>query len=380
MSVSERVFVQAASPPVATTKEPPKLKFDASDHFISELRRRVDEYFDRTGKRRRDCSSMYTKTAIVMTWMFGTYVLLVFFASSWLAAVPLAIVLGLAVAAVAFNVQHDGGHKAYSEHPWINTCMARVLDLLGGSSYMWERKHNAFHHTYTNIAGQDDDIDVGILGRLAPEQRRLPFHRFQGIYLWFLYGLLTIKWQLFDDFFDVIIGRVGSHKVARPRGKDLVVFFTGKAVFYTLAFVIPMLRHPVWKVLVIYGLAAFVTGVVLSVVFQLAHCTTESAFPVPVPAPPNGVRIENEWAIHQVQTTADFARGNRLLWWLLGGLNFQIEHHLFTRICHVHYPALSKIVEGACKEMGVRYAAHRTMLTAIAAHYRWLVQMGRPTV
>jgi linoleoyl-CoA desaturase len=140
-----------------------------------------------------------------------------------------------------------------------------------------------------------------------------------------------------------------------------------------------MLLHRWWVVLVIYALAAFVSGVVLSVVFQLAHCVGEAEFPVPVDVPGCGRRMQTEWAVHQVQTTVDFARGNRVLCWFLGGLNFQIEHHLFHKICHVHYPALSKVVEEACREFGVRYAAHRTIFSAIASHFKWLVLMGRPT-
>jgi linoleoyl-CoA desaturase len=142
--------------------------------------------------------------------------------------------------------------------------------------------------------------------------------------------------------------------------------------------VIPMLLHRWWQVLAIYALAAFVSGVVLSVVFQLAHCVGEASFPVPVPTAGGGERIENEWAIHQVQTTVDFARGNRVLRWFLGGLNFQIEHHLFHKICHVHYPALSKVVEETCKDFGIKYAEHKTFFSAVASHFRWLVEMGRP--
>jgi linoleoyl-CoA desaturase len=356
----------------------PKLKFNGSDRFIRELRRRVDAYFEHTGRRRRDCAQMYFKTATILAWFFGAYLLLLFVAASWWTAVPLAVVIGVAMAAIGFNIQHDGGHRAYSDRPWINKMMALTLDLMGGSSYLWNWKHNSIHHTYTNINGHDDDINVGFLARLSPEQRRFVFHRFQGIYLWILYGFLAIKWHFFDDFYNIAVGRIGGHRIPRPRGKDLAVFIGGKVAFFSMAFGIPMLLHPWWAVLGVYAIAAFVSGVVLSVVFQLAHCVAEADFPVPVAVPPNGERIENEWAIHQVQTTVDFARGNKVLCWFLGGLNFQVEHHLFSRICHVHYPALSKLVEETCREHGIRYAAHKSFFAALASHYRWLVEMSRP--
>ncbi len=323
---------------------------------------------------------MYFKTATILAWFFAAYFLLLFVFTSWWAVVPLAVVLGLSLAAIGFNIQHDGAHKAYSSRKWVNKMFAMTLDLIGGSSYMWDWKHNSIHHTYTNIAGHDDDINVGFLGRLAPEQPRYWFHRLQGVYLWLLYGFLAIKWHLYDDFYQISTGRIGGHKIARPKGKDLVVFIAGKVVFFSMAFVIPMLLHPIWAVLTVYALAAFVSGVVLSVVFQLAHCVQEAAFPVPVILPNGGEQITTEWSVHQVQTTVDFSRRNPVLCWFLGGLNFQIEHHLFHKICHVHYPALSKVVEETCREFGVTYSAHRTFLGAVASHFKLLVEMGRPPV
>ncbi len=356
----------------------PKLKFNGSDRFLRELRKRVDAYFERTGRSKRDSARMYFKTATILAWFFSAYILLVFVVTSWWLVVPLAIVLGLALAGIGFNIQHDGGHKAYSNYPWVNKIMALTLDLMGGSSYLWDWKHNSFHHTYPNIEGHDDDINLGFLGRLSPEQPRFWFHRFQGIYLWLLYGFIAIKWHLVDDFHQLISSKIGNHKIPRPKGKDLVIFITGKVLFFSMAFGIPMLLHRWWVVLAVYALAAFVSGVVLSVVFQLAHCVGEASFPVPVHTEGGGDRIQNEWAIHQVQTTVDFARNNKFLCWFVGGLNFQIEHHLLHKICHVHYPALSKVVEEVCHEFGIRYSENKTFFSAIASHFRWLVEMGRP--
>jgi linoleoyl-CoA desaturase len=256
--------------------------------------------------------------------------------------------------------------------------MGLTIELVGGSSYLWDWKHNSIHHTYTNIDGHDDDINVGFLGRLSPEQPRHRFHRLQGIYLWGLYGFLTIKWHFFDDFYNVAVGRIGGHKIPRPRGKDLFVFIGGKVLFFSLALGIPMLLHPWWGVLLTFALIEFVSGVVLSVVFQLAHCVEEASFPVPVPTAEGGLRIENEWAVHEVQTTVDFSHRNPVMRWFLGGLNFQIEHHLFSRICHTNYVRIAHVVEETCREFGVRYTTQRSFFGALRSHYRFLVAMGRP--
>jgi linoleoyl-CoA desaturase len=356
-------------------KVPPTVKFNSADAFIRELRRRVDDYFKQTGQNPRDCPRMYFKTATILAGFVATYILLVFVVSSWWLVIPLAILLGLGMAAIGFNIQHDAGHRAYSDKQWVNKLMAMSLDLIGGSSYLWDWKHNSIHHTYPNITGHDDDIDVGILGRLSPHQKWYWFHRLQGIYLWPLYGFLAIKWHFFDDYYTVARGKIGQHRVKRPRGWDLVVFVGGKLTFISWAFIIPMLFHPFWSVVATYMLAAFTSGVVLSVVFQLAHCVEEASFPMP---DENG-RMSSDWAIHQVQTTVDFSRRNRFLSWYMGGLNFQVEHHLFHRICHIHYPALSEVVENTCKEFGIKYLNNTTFAEAVASHFRWLQQMSRPT-
>ena len=350
-----------------------KPTFGKSDGFQVELKRRVDEYFQVTGLPQRDCPQMYLKTAILLSTFVAAYVLLVFFAATWWQALPLAILLGLTTAGIGFNVAHDGGHQAYSSHAWVNKLMAMTLDVIGGSSYLWHWKHAVLHHTYVNITGHDADIDLGLLGRLSPHQKRYPFHRWQHFYLWPLYGFLAIAWHFYSDFHEVIVGQIGGNRIPRPKGWDLAVFIAGKVVFFSITFAIPLLFHPVWVVMLFYGVVSFVLGFVLSIVFQLAHAVEEAEFPMP--RPDTGT-MENTWATHQVETTVDFARQSGLVAWLVGGLNFQIEHHLFPRICHVNYPAISKVVEATCQEYGIRYAEHGSFGEGLASHYRWLRGMG----
>ncbi len=351
------------------------LKFGTNSAFQLELRRRVDEYFRATGRRQRDCWQMYLKTAILIAGLAVSYLLLVFAAHAWWQSVPLAVLLGIVAAGIGFNIQHDGAHHAYSDHRSINKLMAMTLDMVGGSSYVWHWKHNVIHHTYVNITGHDNDLNLGILGRVTPHQPRLAFHRWQHLYLWLLYGLVAIKWQLFDDFRRLIAGRIGRYRVRRPTGADLVLLVAGKATFLAWAIGVPLLFHPAHTVLVHYGIAALVLGTTLAVVFQMAHCVDEAAFPLPSV---DAGRIEQAWAIHQVETTVDFARRSRVVSWLLGGLNFQIEHHLFPRISHVNYPALSKLVERTCRDFGVAYTEHRSFRQGVTAHFRWLRRMGMP--
>ena len=137
---------------------------------------------------------------------------------------------------------------------------------------------------------------------------------------------------------------------------------------------LPLFFHPLLHVLIAFVGIHLVLGFTLSIVFQLAHTVEGNTFPAPHKETGN---IENEWAIHQVETTANFAPRNKLAAWYQGGLNFQIEHHLFSNICHIHYPAISKIVEETCHELGISYVSYPTVRSAISGHYRFLREMGK---
>ena len=377
MTHEQEIHASPAGQPIRAAEPAGSLTFGHDNAFQLELRRRVAEHFRTTGRRQRDCGQMYVKTAILVAGFAGSYVLLVFGAQTWWQGLLLAMLLGLSAAGIGFNIQHDGSHQAYSNHPWVNKLMAMTLELIGGSSYLWRWKHVVFHHTYVNITGHDTDIDLGMLARLTPHQKRLAFHRWQHLYLWPLYGLLAIKWQLVDDFRKLIRGRISNQPFPRPRGWELVILVAGKVIFFALAFGIPLRFHSVGVVLLYYGVAGLVTGTALSVVFQVAHCVEEAEFPVPRASASTG-RIDHAWAVHQAETTVDFARRSRLVMWLVGGLNFQTEHHLFPRISHVNYPAISTLVEETCRDFGIRYTEFTSFRAGMASHFRWLRRMGMP--
>src|SRR5258705_8168776 len=144
-----------------------RLLFSRDNRFQVELRHRVDEYFRRTGRRQRDCPEMYLKTGILLTVFGGLYGLLVFATTTWWQALPIAFLLGLSMAVIGFNVQHEGGHQAYSNHGWINRLMASTLGLIGGSSSVWHWKQAGVHHPFPNSKGHDADIDFWIRGRVS---------------------------------------------------------------------------------------------------------------------------------------------------------------------------------------------------------------------
>jgi linoleoyl-CoA desaturase len=352
-----------------------QLRFAPDNAFYIELKRRVDLLMTSSGRRERDCLQMYLKTAIILTAFVGSYVLLVFVSSSWIQAIPLAVLLAFSIAGIGFNIMHDASHHAYSARSWVNKVAALSLDMVGGSSFFWHWKHVVFHHNYSNIHKFDTDIDLGVLGRFAPQSKRLPAHAYQQWYFWFLYGVLVIKWNLYDDFRVALQGKIGEHRYRPMRGSELATFIIGKVAFFTIAFGIPLLFHSATIVALFYLLIASIAGIVMSVVFQLAHAVEEADFPQPH-AP--GVMAKS-WAVHQLETTVNFARKSPVAYWLLGGLNFQIEHHLFPRMCHTNYPFIAPVVEETCRDFGIKYNVHDSFRQGVASHFRWLRRMGAPT-
>ena len=347
-----------------------RVRFPARRLFHADLSRRVDEYFEGAGRSRHGGWAMGAKSAVLIAWLAVSYALLMFVSLPAWGAALLSISVGLAMAGVGFSVMHDANHGGTSSSARVNGIMSFTLDLLGASSFLWRLKHNVMHHAHPNVSGLDPDIEAGSpLLRLAPWQSRRWHHRFQHLYVWLLYGLFPLQWWFVDDARELVTGRIAGRQFPPARGRALLIALAGKALFISWAFLLPALLHPSWGLVLIWALALFVLGNVLAGVFQLAHCVENAEF--------IGSRgVETDWAEHQLATTVDFARGNTLLGWYLGGLNFQVEHHLFPRVCHLHYPALSRIVEETCAAHRVQYRCEPTLRSAVAANVCWLQRMG----
>lgn len=357
----------AALPAADTTPSYPR-----HSALRAELKLAVDGYFREAGLDAHGGGSAALKAALIAAWAVASWALLVWWASSWWAALPLAISLGLALAGVGFAIMHDGGHGASSGRRGLNRLAAASLDLMGGSSYVWHVKHNLLHHTYPNVEGMDDDIEFLPFFRLAPGQPRRWFHRWQHLYWAPLFLFFTTKWIFVDDFLAVARGAVGRHPLPRPGRLQLLGLCAGKLTFVTWALIVPLLWVPVLPWLLGYLLVSLVWGLTLGVVFQLAHVVEGTRFV------PGAVALPAPWVEHQLATTADFARHNRLLTWYVGGLNHQVEHHLFPRVAHRHYPALARIVREVCARHGITPLEHTSCWSAFRAHLRHLRDMGRP--
>lgn len=343
--------------------------------FFKELKEKIDHYFAESNLDPAGNGRLYLKGAIQLLAAALLYTILVFFTPVFWIAIPLCILFGLSLGIIGFNVMHEGGHNSFSRHPWINKASAYSLNMLGGITYFWKIKHNVNHHTFTNIDGMDSDIDAKPFMRMHAEQPRLWFHRFQHIYWVALYGISYIAWVFYEDFQKYFSGRHSANSTPKKLDlKEHFIFWLTKLLYVGVYIIVPVIMVGWLPALIGFFIVTFVTGLSISVVFQLAHVVEDTQFHSPGD---QGGASKQEWAIHQLQSTANFATGSRILHWLLGGLNFQIEHHLFPRISHVHYPQVSRLVKEACRKSNVTYIEYRSMFQALASHLMHLKRLGR---
>lgn len=324
---------------------------------------------------RRAVRRLRAKTLMIGSMVFGSYVGLVFIADRPAMALPFAAVLIVALVATGTAVMHDANHGAFGRPRWLNQTLAFTADVLGASSWFWRHQHNGIHHGNTNVVGIDADIEQMPFARLAPAQPWKPWYRFQHIYMWPLYGFLTLR-MLLLDFTGLFTRRIGSQELPRgPKRRDVIELFAGKALHLSWALILPMLFHRWWIVLVFYFACSWTVGLVLATFFQLAHCNDLVGF-ADLDAPRRG----HDFSIHQLETTANVHTGgiSRPVGWLMGGLNHQIEHHLAPGVPHPAYPAMADSVRNVCERRGIRYHVHPTFRAAVASHARWLRLMGTP--
>ncbi|HEY0678798.1 MAG TPA: acyl-CoA desaturase [Chitinophagaceae bacterium] len=342
--------------------------------FFNHLKSEVDNYFKQEKINKTGNWKLYFKTATLIPAALAIYILLLTVPVSLVWGLLLTGVLGFILSSIGFNVMHDACHGSYSSKKWVNNTLGLTLNALGGNAFIWKFKHNVIHHTYTNVDGIDDDIAKSPLMRQCQSQKWVPAHRFQHIYVVLVYAISSLAWVLMMDFNKYFKQRVVSTPLQRMSFNEHFIFWLSK-VLYVLFYI----AIPVWAVgwqawAIGFTFMHLVMGFTLAIVFQLAHVVEHTEFEA---AGVDPKVIENEWAVHQIRTTANFAPRNKIISWFVGGLNYQIEHHLFPRISHIHYPAISQIVRNSCEKFGLPYNEYPTMSAAVASHFRMMRQLGK---
>lgn len=342
--------------------------------FVREVKARVAEHFEGAARSSKADGRMIARIITSLSLLFAPYALILSLDLSRSEMLVLAIIMGIGMAGVGFGVSHDALHGGLSSSSAVNYLFGLTFDLMGANGYMWRITHNVVHHTYTNVQGIDEDLEVSPLLRLSPRSEHRPIHRFQHLYAFATYSLSTLFWVFVKDYKYFFQRDIGPYVDKKHPWQEWLVLFGGKAVYYAWAIVIPIAVLPIpwWQTLIGYLAMNLTAGLILGVVFQLAHVVEETAHL----APDDEGRMEHTWLAHEMMTTANFATGNRLLTWYVGGLNYQVEHHLFPRVCSVHYPDIRPIVQDSARRHGIPYHEAPTLWAAIASHYRMLRKYG----
>ena len=349
--------------------------------FSTTVQKRVNEYFKQNNIKRHGNSEMIWKSIVMFTLYFGPYALILsgWITNPWLLLLSV-VIMGFGLAGIGLSVMHDANHGAYSDKPWVNSLMGYSINLVGANAFAWKIQHNVLHHTYTNVHDHDEDISPRGVLRLSPHSGWKSMHRFQHIYAWFLYGLMTIVWLGIKDYVRLV--RYHRDGMARKHKANIVhewiILIASKLTYLGYMFIIPMLLTPLvwWQVLIGVFVMHYLAGFILAIIFQPAHVVDGTEFPLP----DENNALENNWAIHQLHTTTNFGNDSKWFSWYVGGLNFQIEHHLFPNVCHVHYRKIASIVRETTKEFQLPYKSSRTFIGALAGHARLLKQLGRKPV
>ena len=344
--------------------------------FFRTLNSRVNNYFKENNLERTGNWKLHLKTIVMFSIFLTPYFFLLAMDMPFWVYLLLNVVIGVGMAGIGMNVMHDGNHGAYSSKSWVNKFMGGTIYILAGNVYNWQVQHNVLHHTYTNIHGHDEDLDAGRIIRFTKDAKWYSFHKFQHYYSVFLYGLLTFNWSLTTDFKQMkgYLNRKLSYGAVKSPKILWTTLVITKVIYFSIWIVLPMILGVLWwKVLIGFFVMHYIAGLILSIVFQLAHVIEDASNP----KPNEKGEMENTWAIHQLFTTVNFAPKNWLVNWYTGGLNHQIEHHLYPNISHIHYGKIAKIVKETAKECNLPYHEYRTMRSAVIAHFKHLREMGR---
>jgi len=354
------------------------LKFVNKDRgqFTATVRKNVNDYFKEKGISTKGNAKMVFKSITMIALYLVPFILMLTLPLSGWVIFPLSVAMGIGMAGIGMGVMHDAVHGSFSKTEWLNKLVGTTMYSIGGNTFNWMVQHNILHHTYTNIEGFDEDIQPKASIRLSKSTPLKKMHRFQHIYAFFLYCLMTLS-RMFTEIGQLI--KYNKAGITKQQGstpkKEMTKLILAKAVYLGVILALPLIFSGFswWLILLGFLVMHFTAGIFMSTVFQMAHIVEEAEQPLP----DNEGVIHNEWTIHELETTANFARKSNLFGWMIGGLNYQIEHHLFPNICHVHYRAIAPIVERTAKEFGLRYNENRTFFSAIGSHIRMLRTLGR---
>ena len=354
-----------------------KFSQKSDNDFHKVLRQRVNDYFKQQDLSKYGGISMLFKAVFMLGLYFIPVIVFLVTDLHILIQLLLWIIMGVGMAGIGLSVMHDANHGAFSKSPLVNKLAGLTANVIGGHAKLWKLQHNVLHHTFTNVIDADDDISTSSILRFSPNHPLKKIHKYQHIFAFFLYTLMTFSWSVWADYTQAVRFKQKGLFKQDAFKKDMVNIILWKIIYFSYLIIVPIFVFDKswWLVLLGFMVMSMVCGWILSVIFQLAHVMPNCDFPV---SDEKGV-IDNSWAVHQLHTTSNFSQKSKLFSWYIGGLNYQIEHHLFSNICHVHYPKIAKIVKQTAAEFNLPYYDNGNFFKAMVQHYKMLKFLGNPS-
>ena len=350
---------------------------DRKNEFFRVLRGRVRAYFKENDISQYGNRELYIKTAFAILFWLASYILImsdVLSGNIWLLMGGFTL-LGFAQIFIAFNVMHDACHNAYSANRRVNKILAYSMNFIGGNSYLFTRMHNA-HHAFVNIHGIDVTLETHGFFRFTPHEPWKPKHRFQAIYTPILYAFAMIHWVTVKDFkWFFMEDNIGNSKRIKHSRRELLVLIISKIWYFGATLALPLIfLSAAWHWISIAWVSLhFLPSLCFALLFQVTHVYNGTHYPLP----DDEGNIENNYAIHVLETTADFSRLNKFTTWLTGGINIHVIHHLFPTICHVHYIPLTHIIKETAEEFGMQYMENPNFWVALKKHFQMLHHLSK---
>lgn len=355
----------------ATTLVKPIFKKAGTDDFYQQLHKEVQEQVLGNKKYKQQ---MVFKAFFFLTLYFAFYACILLFGNDTRLLFIFYVLTGITMILVFLNAFHDAAHGAVFQKRRHNEYLTYILELFGCNSYVWKKRHLVLHHPYPNMQHWDIDVKQSDLVRIFPESKWYHFHRYQHIYMWFLYFLYTLNWFFVRDFKD-FFGHKDNYvkRIAEIPEIEYVKLFAVKLFTITFILFVPILvlNQPWYLVF-----AAFITMHFLASAFGImALLSTHADEYAEFPTPPEDGQMEMTWAAYQVASTKDFSTESRLANILFGGFNHHVAHHLFPAVAHTYYPSITPIIRKYAKEYNLPYRSY-PLLVAVRSHFMLLKKNG----
>ncbi len=345
----------------------------ANGDLLAEIRPRVLATLAEHGLSPRRVARAWLDVALAAGWFFAMYAVLLFVALPPWGYVLAIASMGLATTATLMHIVHPLMHRSVGRSTRLNVLAAQVLAPLPGSWRWWAAKHNLGHHAFPSVAGNDPDFDQAPVLRCDSSAPWRPWHRWQHVYAWLLYALLSLRWSLAADVPFILTGRENGRSMEQPSVRRTALLLLDKfapvAVFLTPAF----LLHPAVNVVAFSVAVLVVNGFSTALIFVPGHFGDAR----PLVAPDADGKIPTDYATTIVQGVVNMRVRNPIGRWFVGGLDHHIEHHLFAWVSPRDLHLIAPIVESAVRAHGLSYRTHESLGQGLREHARRLRTFGR---